>query len=157
MVATDMGKIWNSLIGLSANLICFSYQTANGISAEEAGGLRAVGPSTGTVAQGSYSYTSPEGKQISIQYVADENGFHAVGDAIPTSPPIPAAIARALAYIAAHPHPAEPKYIEKYYWRYSHVYKFRDLPTSHSFKMKNDIHWYFVTYVHINVFCFKRK
>lgn len=93
----------------------FSYQTANGISAQESGGLKALGNTAGTAAQGSYSYTSPEGKVVSISYVADENGFRAVGDAIPTPPPLPPAIARALAYIAAHPQPVEPQYVQRYY------------------------------------------
>lgn len=93
----------------------FRYETANGISAQESGAQKAIGPEAGSVAQGSYSYTSPEGKQVSISYIADENGFRAVGDAIPTPPPLPPAIARALAFIAAHPQPAEPHYLQKYY------------------------------------------
>lgn len=59
-------------------------------------------------AQGSYSYTSPEGVQIQVNYVADENGYQPDSAALPTPPPVPAAIARALEYIAAHPQPAEP-------------------------------------------------
>ncbi|KAH8400964.1 hypothetical protein KR009_002187, partial [Drosophila setifemur] len=38
------------------------------------------------VAQGSYSYMSPEGP-ISITYIADENGFQPVGAHLPTPPP----------------------------------------------------------------------
>ncbi|KAJ8947821.1 hypothetical protein NQ314_008544 [Rhamnusium bicolor] len=57
----------------------------------------------------------PEGKVISISYIADENGFHAVGDAIPTPPPVPIAIQRALAYIAAHPQRVENAYEQRYY------------------------------------------
>lgn len=42
------------------------------------------------VSRGSYSYVSPEGQTISVQYVADdEGGFQAVGDHLPTPPPIP--------------------------------------------------------------------
>lgn len=52
---------------------------------------------------GSYSYTSPEGKQIAVNYIADENGFRASGDHLPTPPPIPDAILRSLQYNAAHP------------------------------------------------------
>ncbi|KAJ8954444.1 hypothetical protein NQ318_011120 [Aromia moschata] len=81
----------------------YEYETANGIAAQEQGGVVNTASGPGSVAQGSYSYTSPEGKVISISYVADENGFRAVGDAIPTPPPVPPAIQRALAYIAAHP------------------------------------------------------
>lgn len=54
----------------------YSYETANGIQASEQG--------QGTVyAQGEYSYTSPEGKQVHVRYTADENGFHPEGDDIP--------------------------------------------------------------------------
>ena len=36
---------------------------------------------------GSYSYTSPEGRLVVVQYVADALGFRAEGDALPT--PVP--------------------------------------------------------------------
>jgi hypothetical protein len=53
--------------------------------------------STGTVVKtGSYSYTSPEGKNILLNWRADENGFHAEGDHLPTPPPVPAEIAASL-------------------------------------------------------------
>ncbi|XP_017836581.1 cuticular protein 47Eg [Drosophila busckii] len=54
---------------------------------------------------GSHSWTSPEGEGVSIQYVADENGYQVLSanPPLPTPPPIPEAIQRALAYIAAHP------------------------------------------------------
>lgn len=56
------------------------------------------------VAQGSFSFTGPDGVQYSIQYVADdEGGFQAQGAHLPTPPPIPEAIQKALAYNAAHP------------------------------------------------------
>lgn len=79
----------------------YAYETSNGISANENG----LG---GEQASGSYSYISPEGEKIDISYVADENGFQASGSHIPTPPPIPDAIVRALEYIAANP-PADSK------------------------------------------------
>lgn len=45
---------------------------------------------------GSYEYISPEGTVISVQYLADENGFQAFSDSIPTPPPIPEQILHAL-------------------------------------------------------------
>lgn len=48
------------------------------------------------VQHGSYSYTSPDGVLINVQYVADEGGFRATGDHLPTPPPIPAEIQKGL-------------------------------------------------------------
>lgn len=48
--------------------------------------------------QGSYSYTSPEGEQITVQYIANENGFQPVGSHIPTPPPVPEAILRSIKF-----------------------------------------------------------
>lgn len=53
--------------------------------------------------QGSFSYTGDDGAQYSITYTADENGFNAQGAHLPTAPPIPEEIQKALAYNAAHP------------------------------------------------------
>jgi len=82
----------------------WSYETGNGIVAEESGYQKDVTddagqPSQGTAAQGSYSYTSPEGIVITVTYTADENGFQPIGDHLPTPPPIPEAIQRALELI----------------------------------------------------------
>ncbi|KOB67640.1 putative cuticle protein [Operophtera brumata] len=83
----------------------YYYETDNGIAAQEQGSPRNLGgnpPVVAEVAQGSYSYTSPEGVPVSITYVADENGFQPQGSVIPTAHPIPELNARALAYIAQH-------------------------------------------------------
>ena len=54
----------------------FSYESANGIKAEEQGEVKNKGSDNEIQSvQGSYSYTSPEGQLISVTYVADENGF----------------------------------------------------------------------------------
>lgn len=52
------------------------------------------GPEGAQQADGSFSYTAPDGQRISVQYVADENGFRPVGAHLPTPPPIPDAILR---------------------------------------------------------------
>jgi hypothetical protein len=58
--------------------------------AEDSGNLRNVEPKPeDTVSRGSYSYTSPEGQLITVNWVADENGFQATGDHLPTPPPMP--------------------------------------------------------------------
>ncbi|XP_060651808.1 larval cuticle protein 1-like [Drosophila nasuta] len=57
--------------------------------------------------KGSFNYTSPEGEHVLITYVADENGYQPSGAVLPTPPPIPVEIQRALEWIALHP------YVEK--------------------------------------------
>ncbi|CAG7731187.1 unnamed protein product, partial [Allacma fusca] len=42
-----------------------------------------------------------DGTRINLQYTADENGFHPVGDHLPTPPPTPEAILESLRVIAA--------------------------------------------------------
>jgi len=98
---------------------CCSFETGNGIIAEETGFLKNAGnPETeAQVAQGSSSYTSPEGQQISLTYVADENGFQPQGAHLPTPPPIPAEIQRALEYLATLP-PISPAGVHNSrFWR----------------------------------------
>ncbi|KAF2349618.1 Insect cuticle protein [Trinorchestia longiramus] len=58
-----------------------SFQLDNGITVDEEGTEGSVGQS---VVRGSYSYTSPEGEIITINYVADENGYRATGPSVPT-------------------------------------------------------------------------
>ncbi|XP_055378250.1 pupal cuticle protein-like [Condylostylus longicornis] len=71
----------------------WEYETANGISASENG----VG---GQYAKGTVEWTSPEGEHIILQYTADENGYQPSGSHVPQAPEY---IARALAWIRAHP------------------------------------------------------
>lgn len=61
------------------------------------------------VAQGQFSYVDPEGNEISLTYIADENGFQPQGSHLPTPPPIPPAIQKALDYLATLPSTEEPK------------------------------------------------
>lgn len=75
-----------------------SYETANSIQAEETGFLKNVGvPEQEALVQfGSYSYTDPDGKQVSVTYTADEGGFRATGDHLPTPPPVPPEVQKGL-------------------------------------------------------------
>lgn len=52
----------------------YAYETSNGISANADGHLKTVGDQSAVTSQGQFKYTSPEGEQVQIQYVADENG-----------------------------------------------------------------------------------
>lgn len=55
--------------------------------------------------KGQSGWTSPEGEAVQIQYVADANGYQVLSanPPLPTPPPIPEAIQRAIEWIAAHP------------------------------------------------------
>ncbi|KOB72938.1 Cuticular protein PxutCPR18 [Operophtera brumata] len=64
------------------------------IKAQEAG--QVTGHESGTEAHGAFSYTGDDGQVYTVTYTADENGFHAQGAHLPTSPPIPEAIAKSL-------------------------------------------------------------
>uniref|UniRef100_A0A182WGU1 Uncharacterized protein n=1 Tax=Anopheles minimus TaxID=112268 RepID=A0A182WGU1_9DIPT len=85
----------------------YSYETANGIRGKESGTLkRASSPDTSDVivAAGSVSYTAPDGSLVELSYTADdENGFQPSGDHLPTPPPIPPQIQKALEYLASLP------------------------------------------------------
>ncbi|CAH0586886.1 unnamed protein product [Chrysodeixis includens] len=84
----------------------YALETDNGIAAQAQGTPRDFGgnpPIVPVVAQGSFSWVAPDGQNIVINYVADENGYQPSGDAIPTPPPVPAQIARALEYLARIP------------------------------------------------------
>lgn len=78
----------------------YEFETSNGIKRSE------QGAPDGSM-QGSTSYISPEGIEIKTTYVADETGYHPVGDHIPK---IPDYILRSLEYIRTHP------YVEKDYY-----------------------------------------
>lgn len=82
----------------------YSYETANGIQAQEIGYVNYVGTQTEAravqQAQGSYTFTAPNGEVVQVNYVANENGFQPQGSHIPQTPP---AILKALEYNAAHP------------------------------------------------------
>ncbi|CAH0724189.1 unnamed protein product, partial [Brenthis ino] len=69
----------------------FSYETENGIKAQEEG--REV---NGIEAQGGFQYTGDDGQIYSITYSSGQEGFQAQGAHLPTPPPIPEAILKAL-------------------------------------------------------------
>ncbi|KAJ3654487.1 hypothetical protein Zmor_013674 [Zophobas morio] len=86
----------------------YSYDTSNGIHVEQGGYVKqgaqpkSVDPNNPDaggdvqVIQGAFSYTAPDGQEISLKYVADDNGFQPQGDHLPTAPPVPEGIARSL-------------------------------------------------------------
>lgn len=81
----------------------YKFDITNGIGAEEAGDAH-------NNVHGQYHFVSKEGVPVAVSYTADEHGYHPHGDALPTPPPTPEAILKALAYIDAHPHKEEPQH-----------------------------------------------
>ncbi|XP_053964690.1 endocuticle structural glycoprotein ABD-4 [Anastrepha ludens] len=55
----------------------YSYETENGIQAEERGVAVKVGTEEQKeVVEGSYSFVTPDGMRVIVKYTADENGYH---------------------------------------------------------------------------------
>lgn len=82
----------------------YSYETGNGIQAEEEGHLNNAGTDQEAIeARGSFSYTGADGQTYHVSYVANENGFQPEGAHLPTTPAVPPQILKALQYIAEHP------------------------------------------------------
>ncbi|XP_068620293.1 uncharacterized protein [Battus philenor] len=69
----------------------YSYETDNGITAEENGVSV-----NGIQASGGYSYTGDDGKLYKVTYTAGDGGYQPSGDHLPTPPPIPEEILRSL-------------------------------------------------------------
>ncbi|KAH8366197.1 hypothetical protein KR093_010128, partial [Drosophila rubida] len=59
----------------------------NGQIQKQEGHLQGQGDEQAIVQKGEFSWVSPEGETISLQFTADENGYHPVGAHLPTSPP----------------------------------------------------------------------
>merc|ERR1712001_784783 len=70
----------------------FNFSNDDGSSRQEVGAPDAI--------RGSYSFITPEGEEVSVQYHADETGFHATGSHVPQAPPMPAHVQRLLDYLA---------------------------------------------------------
>ncbi|KAF0304617.1 Larval cuticle protein LCP-22 [Amphibalanus amphitrite] len=61
----------------------YGFETTDPIQQDVAGQPKQIGEEIGIVMQGSYSFQTPEGQTITVNWVADENGFQPQGDAIP--------------------------------------------------------------------------
>lgn len=99
-------------IGDNRGQYSFAYETEGGIVQQETGSRKYAGTSDETqLIQGSVQYNAPDGTPIAMSWTADEFGTQVSGTHIPTPPPIPPAIQRALEWIAKQPTTPEP--IEK--------------------------------------------
>uniref|UniRef100_A0A1B0GBG1 Uncharacterized protein n=1 Tax=Glossina morsitans morsitans TaxID=37546 RepID=A0A1B0GBG1_GLOMM len=79
----------------------FTLDTTNHIHEQ------ASGDAHGNI-HGDFEWVSPEGVHVKVAYVADEEGYHPSSDLLPTPPPVPEAILKALEYLKAHPQKEEP-------------------------------------------------
>ncbi|KAG5858846.1 hypothetical protein JTB14_028371 [Gonioctena quinquepunctata] len=77
------------------------------IKSHQEGSIQLIDEKPVETVSGYYEYPGAEGKAIRVDYLADKDGFHAKGDAIPQ--PLPQ-IQRALDYLATLPPPKEEKY-----------------------------------------------
>ncbi|KAK4311244.1 hypothetical protein Pmani_017237 [Petrolisthes manimaculis] len=70
-------------------------ETEDGVTHVENGQAGSAGQSN---VQGSYSYFSPEGELVQVNYVADELGFRAESPFVPTPHPLPAHALQQIAF-----------------------------------------------------------
>lgn len=81
----------------------YAFETENGIVAEEKGALKDVGAEEPALqVEGQFKYPGDDG-DIQLTYIANENGYQPQGAHLPTPPPIPEAIQRALEYLKSLP------------------------------------------------------
>lgn len=114
-----------SLLGMIRNydkcIYFFSFEAGNGIHVHEHGYFKesADKKHETLVQQGTITYHDEHGNPITLTYIADENGFQPQGAHLPTPPPIPAEIAKALEHLPHHPEPAHEEaqhhYEQQYY------------------------------------------
>ncbi|XP_017785736.1 PREDICTED: larval cuticle protein 8-like [Nicrophorus vespilloides] len=63
----------------------YNFESEDGTKVSEVGSVKNVNNVDVHVAEGSYSYHGDDGKDVVVQYVADENGYRPQGDNIPAS------------------------------------------------------------------------
>ncbi|XP_023704618.1 endocuticle structural glycoprotein SgAbd-3 [Cryptotermes secundus] len=84
----------------------YAYEGGDGTKVQQSGQLKVVGPEpdkAGEVSQGSFTYIGEDGKTYSVSYTADEKGYVPIGEHLPTAPPVPEAIGKAVAYLLSLP------------------------------------------------------
>ena len=95
-------------LGDSRGNYAISYETEGGILHKEQGTRKYEGTADETqLIQGSVQYNAPDGTPIAISWTADEFGTQVSGTHLPTPPPIPPAIQRALDWLAKQPSTTE--------------------------------------------------
>ncbi|XP_055843601.1 pupal cuticle protein Edg-78E-like [Episyrphus balteatus] len=92
-------KTLENVISPAGEAFHYAFQTSNGIEINSAGDANVI--------SGAYKYVSPEGETETLTWTADDQGFHPSGALLPTPPPIPAYIIRAVEWNLAHPQAQE--------------------------------------------------
>jgi len=57
------------------NADCNRYETSDGTTVQESGVQKQVGENIAIVSKGTYSYVTMDGFRITVNWIADENGF----------------------------------------------------------------------------------
>ena len=98
----EYGLLRSSSVANEDGSFQYGYETADPSSQDVAGQLKQIGEESGTVQQGSYTYTAQDEEgndvEVRVDWVADENGFQAQSDALPVAPEDPNAAAQAAAF-----------------------------------------------------------
>ncbi|XP_019867120.2 larval cuticle protein LCP-30 [Aethina tumida] len=90
-------RILRQKTNIGPEIYHYEYETENKIQAEETGKLLKKGTKDeGIAADGFYEYVGPDNVKYRVVYTAGEEGFVPTGAHIPTPPPVPEPIARAL-------------------------------------------------------------
>ena len=80
-----LDRLTNPFLLHTSFWLYFRFETDTGEFRREQG--RVKNGNTNEIS-GEYSWTSPEGEEVSFTYVADENGYQAQGSHLPEAPPL---------------------------------------------------------------------
>jgi hypothetical protein len=95
-------------VGEKLGNYAFVYETEGGILQKEVGSRKYEGTDAETqLIQGSVQYNAPDGTPVALSWTADEFGAQVSGTHLPTPPPIPPEIQRALDWLAKQPSTTE--------------------------------------------------
>ncbi|XP_065559309.1 cuticle protein CP14.6-like [Artemia franciscana] len=67
----------------------YAVETNDGIKIQESGRQISIGKEFGASASRSYAYIAPDLTEVTLTYIADENGFQPKGDHLPVPPEVP--------------------------------------------------------------------
>jgi len=88
-----------------------SVELRDGSKSSQEGVLKEVHANQyGESINGQYSFIGDDGQEYKVSYTADENGFRPVGAHLPTPPPTPESVLKALQYIKDHPSKSTEQY-----------------------------------------------